>query len=140
MTQKSNILGTGNFEDELGRTTPFEVHQNNKLVVKFLDYEIINTGNGDGWVLTKPEGELYECNLGNFTKLDTAKRYAVQYFMVARPQFFASHAVARMNGKFLYFDYYAFIRVLRNLNMEAPPEISCSDDSNSILTFNGEKI
>jgi hypothetical protein len=66
-----------------------------KQIVKFLDYSIENTGNGDGWVISKPKGKDYECNLGNFNELNTAKKQAMMFFMIARPEIFSHSLVNR---------------------------------------------
>lgn len=68
------------------------------IMKKFLDYTIVNSGNSDGWVITKPEGQLYECNLGNYGSLDDAKRACVLYFMIARPDVFATTIYYRTIG------------------------------------------
>lgn len=65
---------------------------------KFLDYTIVNSGNSDSLVITKPEGQLYECNLGNFKELDSAKRACILYFMIARPHVFATTVFYRTIG------------------------------------------
>lgn len=108
--------------------------------VKFLDYEIVNSGNGDGWVITKPSGKPYECHLGNFNELETAKRYCVLNFMSARPADFSAQIIARMTGSFIYHDGFKFKRVVGDENIEMPKEIGVSEDANCILTFKGEKI
>ena len=58
--------------------------------IKFLDYTIISLGNNDGWVITKPEGQLWECHLGNYGSLDDAKKSAILNFMIARPNIFTT--------------------------------------------------
>jgi hypothetical protein len=114
-----------------------------KQEVKFLDYVIVNTGNGDGWVLQKKSyavKNLWECHLGNFKDLDMAKKYAVLNFMVARPADFSHEIVARMTGSHIYHDGYTFKRVVEKLGIEMPVEIGISNDSNFILTFKGKII
>lgn len=111
--------------------------------VTFLDYTILNTGNGDGWVLMKTGysfSNLWECNLGNFNDVEVAKKYAVLNFMVARPAEFSAQIVARMTGTHIYHDGYKFASVVKKLGIEMPAEIGISDDENCILTFNGEII
>lgn len=111
--------------------------------VNFLDYEISNTGNGDGWVLSKvgtSYTNLWERHLGNFTELETAKKYAVQNFMVARPVNFHAQVVARMNGTQIYHDWFTFEKVLEEEGIEWPEEIGMSVDGNCTLTFNDEVI
>ena len=114
-----------------------------KTIVTFLDYVIVNTGNGDGWVLKKPDTSyenLWECHLGNYHNVDDAKRSAIQYFMIARPNEFSAQVHARMNGNHIYMDYYKFIDVLKKEGIETPAEIGHSDDMNFVLTFNGKMV
>ena len=114
-----------------------------KQTVKFLDYEIVNTGNGDGWILLKPNAtyvNLWESHLGNYNDVETAKKSAVQYFMIARPATFSSQIHFRMNGTHAYHDGYLFIEALKKEGITVPEEISISKDMNSILTFKGKKI
>ena len=67
-------------------------------IVHFLDYEIVNSGNGDGFVITKPKGKIHECNLGNYSTLESAKRDCVTHFMIARPEYFAAQILHRTKG------------------------------------------
>ena len=116
--------------------------QNENHCVKFLDYEIVNVNNSDGWVLLKPieNRERWECHLGNFAHLEDAKQAAVHQFMIARPDVFHSAIRYRMLGRFGYHDGFLFKRTVEAAGIELPPEIGISQCSNCTLTFNGEKI
>jgi hypothetical protein len=103
--------------------------------VKFLDYEIVNTGNGDGWVLTKQSGALWECHLGNFHDVESAKKDAVHCFMIARPEEFSAQINARMRGSQIYMDYFKFRDILEKEGIEIPPEIVHADGLNFTLGF-----
>lgn len=132
MKNKINIEGVKEFELENGR-----------VVVKFLDYQIVNSGNGDGWVLTKKleVAKFYETHLGNFSNIISAKEDAIRQFMIARPQNFSAHLahMLRSNCKHgAYMNYYMFKEVVEKLNMVLPDEIECGD--NLELIFNGKKF
>lgn len=112
-----------------------------KDIVKFLDYEIVNTNNGDGWILLKPSVLTnYECHLGNYSNVESAKKYAIHFFMIARPEKFSAQIAARMNQTYIYMDYFTFIRALKDEDINIPEGVTDSNDSNFILTWNGEKI
>jgi hypothetical protein len=114
-----------------------------KQVVKFLDYKIINTGNSDGWVLQKEKytyDNLWESHLGNFSDVESAKEYAVYYFMIARPAVFSAQIMFRMKGTHAYHDGALFIKQLEKENIPVPAEVGISNDMNRILTFKGRKI
>ena len=108
--------------------------------VKFLDYAIINTGNGDDWVLTKPGGELWERHLGNYNDVNSAKKYAFLYFLAAHPEDFSHMVIARIRKTGIYMEYFTFLRALAEWKIPLPPEISASEDGNFSILFNGEKI
>jgi len=64
-----------------------------KINEQFLDYNITDTdtGNGDGIVLWKKDNaKAYECHLGNYSNIEEAKRSAILFFMIARPEDFFS--------------------------------------------------
>ncbi len=114
-----------------------------KSIIKFLDYEIVNTGNNDEFVLLKPStsyNNLWECHLGNFHDLNDAKKYAIQNFMVKRPEIFHAHIIARMNKTQIYMEWFTFKRILEKENITMPDEINHTQDSNFCLTFNDEVI
>lgn len=109
--------------------------------VKFLDYKIVNSGNGDGWVLIKDrkKAALYECHLGNYSSITDAQEYAVRYFMVARPDQFATQVVRRMTGSACYHDFYTFKQAVEREGIKLPSEFQPSADS-AVLTFRGKQI
>lgn len=111
-----------------------------KQKTKFLDYEIVNSGNSDGFVITKPDGELWEGHLGNYSTLESAKEYCVRYFMIARPNEFSAQICARMTGTQIYMDYYKFVHVLETEGIKQPEEILCSNDENCTLSFKNKEI
>ena len=114
-----------------------------KQTVNFLDYRIVNTGNSDGWVITKSYAyeNLWECNLGNFSDLEVAKKWAVLNFMIARPDVFHASIVYRMQGMGgSYHDGYLLQNQIEKENIPMPEEIGISFDANCMITFNGENI
>jgi len=119
---------------------------NIKLEINFLDYTIVNSGNSDGWVITKdsskPNYKGYECNLGNFKELEDAKEYCVRYFMIARPEVFATSICRKTTkqGSGSYHEWYLLKRCLENEGIEIPSEIGPSNDMNCMITFNGRGI
>jgi hypothetical protein len=109
--------------------------------IKFLDYEIINSGNSDAYVLTKPGGKLYECHLGNFHDLDNAKRTAIIYYMIARPEIFATQLARKAMGlSGTYHEYYKLIKSIKNDGLEIPKEITPGDGINHMIYYNNEPI
>jgi len=115
------------------------------LDVQFLDYNIVNSGNSDGWVITKryqPNYKMYECNLGNFTELEDAKEYCVRYFMIARPETFA-HTICNKMVKpksGTMHEWYLLKKCLEKEGIPVPSEIGCTNDINCMITFNGKEI
>lgn len=97
-------------------------------VIKFLDYEIVNSGNSDGWVITKPTGKLWECNLGNYDDLVSAKKDAFIHFMEARPEEFHSCIVHRLHGTKTCHEWYKLVKVLKKEKIAMPLELKCSKD------------
>lgn len=113
-------------------------------IVHVLDYVVKNTGNGDGWVLLKPDTayeNLWQCHLGNFKEWEDAVPYAINYFMLTRPAIFANRIAARLAGQDgLYMDYYIFINTVDSEGLRIPDAITCSKDGGYTLVYNGEKI
>jgi hypothetical protein len=110
-----------------------------KQVVKFLDYKIINTGNSDGWVLQKEKytyDNLWESHLGNFSDVESAKKWAVLNFMIARPAVFHASVIYRMQGMGgSYHDGFLFMAQLKKEDISVPDELGISNDANCMLTF-----
>ena len=111
-----------------------------KQVIKFLDYEIVNTGNGDGWVLLKPGAIDFQCHLGNYSDPEQAKLYAIHAFMVARPKVFAREVMARLDGYSIYHEWFTFKQQIEKENIIMPDEIQPSGDLNFTITFKGNKV
>lgn len=116
--------------------------------IAFLDYVILNSGNGtDGLVLRKESGgKLYETHLGNYgigtqANIDLCKRYALLYFMAARPQNFATKLVRRaMSGSVTFHEWGAFLAVCKRENIAIPKEVGHSADGNRSIQFKGRPI
>jgi hypothetical protein len=110
-----------------------------KQRVKFLDYEIVNTNNGDDWVLKKiniTPNNMWEYHLGNFLTLETAKEYAWLNFMIARPKHFSQNIISRLNGKRgLYHEWYTLVDVCKKENIDIPPEIQKSEDISCVIMY-----
>lgn len=111
-------------------TKPVGFLKNIFLDVEFLDYNIVNSGNSDGWVITKksskPNYKGYECNLGNFRELESVK--------IARPETF-SHTISGTCH-----EYYLLKGCLEKENIPMPKEISSIDSYNCMIGFNGKII
>ena len=105
----------------------------------FLDYKIITCDNGDGIVLSK-EGELYESHLGNFSTEEDAEKAAVMFFMIARPNEFATQVYHRTQRTHTMHDYFKFKNVCEKEKITIPASIGCSNDISCILTYRGSKI
>lgn len=95
----------------------------------FLDYKIGKSGS-DGIVLLKDKNLdiSYESHLGNFSSVDSAKRAAVLYFMLARPARFAHELLSivsdRARDADLPFDYYRFKHGVEEAGLEMPEELT----------------
>jgi hypothetical protein len=115
----------------------------------FLDYTIKNSANNDGLVLMKESrgAKGYECHLGNYgtgtqENIDSCKRYAIMYFLVARPEKFATQMVnkaMRLNSGCMS-EYYALKHVCENEGIELPSEITCGDSMNCMIYFKGKPL
>jgi len=70
--------------------------------ISFLDLEIVNSGNSDGFVVVKRcplhPNDLWQGHLGNYSTLRDAMKGAFLYFMMARPQHFHSSLFYRLIG------------------------------------------
>lgn len=115
--------------------------------ITFLDYKISNSLNNDGLVLSKPDGKLYETHLGNFgtgtlKHINSAKKYALLHFMLARPDIFANTLANKLNeaNTGTYHEYYLLANVLRTMNINMPEEITCSDNMYYMIYFNGKPL
>lgn len=109
-----------------------------KQVVKVLDYEIVNTANGDGWVLQKPSGKLWEWHLGNFTTIKYATKYAVHSFMIARPEVFHDSIRNKIILGSQHGTMHEFFKLANQVEKEGlkmPSCVRCSNDSNCMIEF-----
>jgi len=108
--------------------------------IKFLDFELVDTGNGDGTVLVKDYASIANFESGEKGIL-SAKKYAVIRYMVDRPNIFGSHNVSRiLYGSGLYHEWFLFEKSVKDDGLEMPEELSHSDDLNFGITFNGESL
>ena len=117
--------------------------------IKFLDYVIKNSQNNDGLVLMKEKEERfgYESHLGNYGEgtqenVDSCKKYAVLYFMLARPEIFATTVVNKIirSGSGTMSEFYKIKDVCKNESIDLPSEISCGGGLNSMIYFKGKPL
>lgn len=114
--------------------------------IVFLDYVIQNSLNNDGLVLMKEGVGSYEMHLGNYgagtqQDVDNAKQAAILYFMIARPEFFATAILYRMMGDGGSFhEWYSFKNACLQEGIVLPPEVTASNDGNSVVWFNNHPI
>lgn len=108
--------------------------------IEFLDYVIVNSGNSDGWVITKPNGTFEEGHLGNYgTKeedLHKAKKACIVHFMIARPEVFRIHVYHLTLGIGTWGSWSVFTDQLKKENIAIPDEITC--ESNVVIGYNGD--
>ena len=110
--------------------------------IAFLDYTITNSPGNDGLVLCKMNGLPYEIHLGNYgsgtqAHVDSCKRFAILFFMVARPEVFAStiaNKMWRINSGTMH-EYYKLKRVCELENIIFSNEIECGDSG--LIFFKG---
>jgi hypothetical protein len=112
-----------------------------KFELEYLGFLITNTWNSDGYVLQgKPKRglPLWQCHLGNYQELDEAKKAALFYFMLDRPEKFATHIQHRaMYGYGCSHEWFTLKTVLEKEGIEMPEEITHSNDANLCIVFNG---
>jgi len=95
----------------------------------FLDYEIKNTWNSDGYVLHKPEldvDNLWESHLGNYSTLQEAMESAVTYFMIKRIETFRAQIHHRTLGTKTSHEWFVFKKVLEEEGIPMPKELTRS--------------
>ena len=120
-----------------------EVHDrpNGNPEYRYLDYFIIMCQNGDGIVLQKQKGgALYENHLGNYSNTEDAERAAVLYYMLARPERFATHLFHYAIGTGTTHEYFALVKSLEADGLGVPEEIQCSNNPNCSITYLQTKI
>lgn len=101
---------------------------------KFLDYEIVNTWNSDGFVVVRNvKGKEYQ-HCGNYSTLDDAKDSAILYFMIARPEKFSSSIFHRLIGTKTMHEWFTFKKVIEEEGLEMPEGIYCRGMSCTIGT------
>ena len=111
--------------------------------IRYLDYTIKNCLNDDGIILFKKGKEqrsFYECHLGNFKKLIHAKEAAILYFMIARPEKFATHIYHYLIGSATSHEWFALKDAILNEGLEIPKELSDDGTINFSIIFNGKKL
>lgn len=109
--------------------------------IQFLDYTIKNSLNNDGIVLMKEKGESYESHLGNYATKESAQQAAIIYFMLARPEHFATTLYYRAMGDGgQYLEYFLFKKVLQLEGIKMPGEITAGDGINALVYFKGKPI
>ena len=98
----------------------------------FLDYVIVNTANGDGYVLKSPklrgfnDPYHYECHLGNYSTIRKAMESAVTYFMIKRAAIFHANLHHRALGIKTSHEWFVLKRVLEEEKIEMPNELTHS--------------
>lgn len=128
-----------------GRDLAIIKHEpNGNPYIEFLDYHIIACTNGDGIVLSKDSKKkgyrLYECHLGNYSSVVDAKKAAIVYFMIARPEDFATNIFHRTGNSRTCHEWFRLRDVLKKEKIAMPEEIVASNDGNMVITWNGETI
>lgn len=122
------IADTGNFLRQGVEPTPVPSIRS-KEAIKFLDYKIGQSGN-DGIILLKErtDGLNYESHLGYYSSVDDAQRAAVLYFMLRRPDQFASELCSiisdRARAADLPVDYYRFAHAVKDAGLAMPEELT----------------
>lgn len=114
---------------------------------KFLDFEISNSGNSDGFVLlgnikgNKMWGEGNHFHFGNYSNIEDVKKRAIILFMMSRMEIFSSQVANRaQRGRGCWGEFFLLRDVLKRENIEMPNEIKPSDCGNFMITFNKGEI
>jgi hypothetical protein len=107
-----------------------------KFEIKFLGYKIVNSGNGDGYVLVDGGSII------NSQDLDFVKRYTVIYFMTKYPKVYYSSIIHRIMGSGgTMHEWYTFRNHLKELGMEMPKELAKPVDALSCLIgYKGKRL
>lgn len=109
-----------------------------KTITKFLDYEIHHCTNGDGIVPIK--NKPYN-HLGNYSNDDEAQIACILYFMLARPEKFATHIFHYTIGIATMHEYFAFEEVLKKENIKMPKEIKIfHPENNCLIGYKGKEF
>lgn len=116
--------------------------------ITFLGYTIKNSLNNDGLVLSNKTSKLsHESHLGNYgtgtaDHIQSAKKDALIYYMLARPEVFANtlcNKIRKANSG-TYHEFYLLKHQLQKDNLEMPEEITCSDAFNCMIYFEGKPL
>lgn len=123
---------------EGGKHNSDETEAKFPIRVNFLDYEIVNSGNMDGYILLKHKPYNH---LGGYSTMEWAKKAATLHFMIDRPHIFAHSIWQRCVGRGgCMGEYYLLKDEISKLGLDMPPEITCSRDMNGLVYFMDEKI
>ena len=109
----------------------------------FLDYKIKFCTNGDGIVLYKDDFKhTYETHLGNYSTLDEAQKAAVVFFMIARPEHFATQIMLKVmkQGSGCYHEWFKLKKVLEKEKISMPKELEVTHSPNFMILYNEETI
>ena len=108
--------------------------------IEYLGFRIRNTWNSDGYVLFNHKVS-WGSHLGNFNSLMEAKRNALFFYLLERPEHFAS-LIRTMtlydNGH--WGDFKVLERVMESEGIEMPEEITMSKDTNFSILFDGKPL
>lgn len=115
---------------------------------KFLDYDLVDCGKPDGVVLEK-SGKIglgYETHLGNYGQgedgFNNTKKAAIVYFMLARPNVFATtifNKVMRAGSGTMH-EFFLLKKQLETEGIPMPEEITCIDGMNCMIGYKGETL
>jgi hypothetical protein len=114
--------------------------------INYLDYVIKNCTNNDGVVLLKPGAHNYESHLGNYgngENLDNVKISAIVFYMIARPEIFATTIMQKIlsgNDNGTYHEYFKLKNSLKNDGIKMPEEITEGDSFNFMIYYKGKPL
>lgn len=127
--------GTDCYCHTCNMTAPEDIHTFRDNPVRFLGYKMGKSGN-DGIVLARESPDAmhalsYDSHLGNYKTIEDAKKAAVLYFMLARPEQFAGELASiisdRVRGADLPIDWYRFKDAVKKAGFEMPEELTDGD-------------
>lgn len=141
-TELPNPVDTDFTLDEVELSQPITKQPNGNTSYEYLDYTIIMCDNNDGLVLQKTgkKAEAYEQHLGNYGNTAQIEKAAVLYFMIKRPEHFATNVFRYATGSGTYHEYFTLYTVVQNEGLKMPSEIEASKDSNRSITYRQTKI
>lgn len=104
--------------------------------IPYLNHTIKMCTNDDGLVLLSPVDQ----HRGNYgTNLDLAKKYALVYFLLGHHELRTIGASWVLNGS-RFHEWFLFKKVVEKKGLKMPDELSCSNDGNFSILFNGKKL